>query len=124
MEHTLGTACTTVIPAKNEIIKHFSTPTNKGEVRCFHELASYYRKHVKDFSNLERPLISVFKKYVRFHWDEECQKALETLKLTLINPPVLRYADLTRPYHLYTDARMKAWKRYCQKDANIEEYIL
>lgn len=44
------------------------------------------------------------KKNVTFNWTEQCQKAYETLKNKLIEPPILQYPDFDKPFILTTDA--------------------
>ena len=44
------------------------------------------------------------KKDTKFEWTPACQKSFELLKETLCGKPVLKYADTSKPYTLYTDA--------------------
>ncbi|CAG2228077.1 unnamed protein product [Mytilus edulis] len=50
------------------------------------------------------PLVALTKKYAKFQWDEECQRAFDFLKYSLTVTPLLAYPDLKKPYVLYTDA--------------------
>ena len=47
---------------------------------CFHGLASFYRRFVKDFSTLAAPLNEVLKKNVGFKWGEKQEEAFNVLK--------------------------------------------
>ena len=42
-------------------------------------------------------------------WTRECQKSFELLKSFLCGEPILKYADTSKPYILYTDASKYGW---------------
>ena len=44
---------------------------------------------------------------VKFHWDEECQRAFEALKRKLVEAPVLAYPSFTKDFMLETDASIE-----------------
>ena len=45
------------------------------EIRCFFELAGYYRRFIKDFSRLVAPITRLTRKGVKFEWNDLCEKA-------------------------------------------------
>ena len=49
------------------------------------------------------------KKDAKFEWTSACQKSFELLKEALCGEPVLKYADTSKPYNLYTDASKYGW---------------
>ena len=65
------------------------TPQNVTEVRAFVALASYYRRHIKSFAEIARPLHELTKKDVRFYWGSPQEKAFNKLKEALTSAPVL-----------------------------------
>ena len=90
--------------SKIEKIKNFPIPRNLKELRGFLGLAGYYRKFIKDFSKIAKPLTKLLYKNQEYIWTEDQQQAFEKLKEKLYNAPVLRYPDFDRPFRLYTDA--------------------
>lgn len=60
-------------------------PKSKG----FLGLGGYYRRFIKDFSNIVIPLTSLTKKNKKFIWDKACKKSSQKLKECLITIPVL-----------------------------------
>ena len=75
-----------------------------SEVRSFMGLASYYRRFVKGFAEIARPLHQLTEKNRRFEWTSECQKAFEELKARLTSPPILAYPLPEGDFILDTDA--------------------
>ena len=107
-------------PEKVDKIKHWPTPTNPEQVRQFLGFAGYYRKFVKDFSKIAKPLSelmprSAMKKSRRprqvyqaeWKWGNEQDEAFKKLIACLSTPPVLGYPDYSKPFELHTDASMQ-----------------
>ncbi len=100
-------------PAKTEKVKNWPVPNNPDEVRSFVSFAGYYRRFVKDFSKVARPLTDLLppttraknKKKVQkeWRWTEEEQTAFESLKDHLTKPPILAYPDFEQPFELHID---------------------
>src|SRR3954447_6462071 len=91
-------------PTKVEKIKNFPEPTNIKDLRGALGLFSYYRKFVRDFSKIAKPMLNLLKKDAPFTWGEQQQKAFDELKQRLMEAPILQYPDFTKPFVLYTDA--------------------
>ncbi|GJT89674.1 reverse transcriptase domain-containing protein [Tanacetum coccineum] len=71
--------------AKIDVIAKLPTPTNVKAVRSFLGHAKFYRRFIKDFSKISRPMTKILEKDSVFKFDEECNKAFETLKEKLTN---------------------------------------
>ena len=97
------------LPNKLDSIKHMSVPNSLKEIKQFLGLTGYYRKFVPRFADISRPLTMLMKKDTKFEWTPACQKSFELLKETLCGVPVLKYADTSKPYTLYTDASEFGW---------------
>ena len=97
------------LPNKLDSIKHMPVPNSTKEIKQFLGLTGYYRKFVPRFADISRPLTTLMKKDKKFKWTPACQKSFELLKETLCGEPVLKYADTSKPYTLYTDASKFSW---------------
>ena len=84
-------------------------PRNAKEIKQFLGLTGYYRKFVPRFADISRPLTTLTKKDKKFEWTPACQKSFNLLKETLCGEPILKYADTSKPYTLYTDASKFGW---------------
>jgi hypothetical protein len=91
-------------PKKVECVKNRNPPTNVKEVQQFLGMTGYYRKHIKDYAELARPLYELTRKDVKFSWAEEQQAAFENLKKRLTEYPILRLPVLDRAFIVYTDS--------------------
>jgi len=89
---------------KIEKIKRIKEPTNVKTLRAVLGLFSYYRKFIKDFSRIAKPMNELLKKDITFEWGERQQGAFEILKRKLVEKPILGYPVYEKPFLLFTDA--------------------
>ncbi|WVZ52114.1 hypothetical protein U9M48_003204 [Paspalum notatum var. saurae] len=61
----------------------------KGVIRSFLGLAGYYRRFIKDFSKIAKPMTALTRKNAKFAWSPKCEEAFGTLKKLLTSAPVL-----------------------------------
>ena len=89
---------------KIEAIAQWPQPQNVSEVRSFIGLCSYYRKFIKGFADIARPLHRLTEVDRPFIWTSECQSAFTNLKTALSSPPILGYPSADGKFILDTDA--------------------
>ena len=97
------------LPDKLDTIKNMPVPKDTKEIKQFLGLTGYYRKFVSRFADISRPLTQLMKKDTKFVWTLECQKLFELLKSLLCGEPILKCADTSNLYTLYTDASKYSW---------------
>ncbi|GJY26809.1 DNA-directed DNA polymerase [Tanacetum coccineum] len=86
------------------MISKLPPPTNVKAVRSFLGHAGFYRRFIKGFSKISRPMTKLLEKDAVFDFNEECFKAFETLKEKLTNAPIMVSPDLSLPFELMCDA--------------------
>eukprot|EP00731_Ephydatia_muelleri_P034946 Em0087g15a len=91
-------------PSKTAVVAGWPPPQSKREMQQFLGLANYYRKFVKNFAAIAKPLHRLTEKNTDFKWTVECQLAFDVLRACLSSPPVLSYPDYSRRFVLDTDA--------------------
>ena len=74
------------------------------EIHSFLGLAGYYRRFVKDFSKLARPMTQLLKKESKFIWLESCETAFQDLKSRLTTAPILTLPEDGVEFDVYCDA--------------------
>ena len=99
-----------VLPNPDNVVKmvNWPVPSTPTHVRSFLGMAQYYRRFVKNFSDVARPLTDLTKKGMKFKWTEACQTAFSTLKDTLLSPEVMAYPQNDGLFILDTDASLVA----------------
>ena len=79
-------------------------PTMSKQVRAFLGLVGYYRKFIKGFAKIAKPLTLLTRQQVKFEWTPEHQAALVHLKDAIVQAPILHYPNPNKTYIIYTDA--------------------
>ncbi|KAJ0667548.1 putative nucleotidyltransferase, Ribonuclease H [Helianthus annuus] len=90
--------------AKIDTISRLPPPTSVKSVRSFLGHAGFYRRFIKDFSKITRPMTRLLEKDVPFVFDEECIKAFDFLKEKLVSAPILVSPNWSLPFELMCDA--------------------
>ncbi|CAN6566345.1 unnamed protein product [Malus baccata var. baccata] len=101
---TKPTARMEVDKAKIDIITKMAPPTTVKGVRSFLGHAGFYRRFIKNFSMITRPLCNLLAKDVAFHFDTACMDAFKTLKQELTSAPIIMAPDWSLPFELMCDA--------------------
>ena len=90
--------------AKVEIIEKFPPPTSVKGIKSFLGHAGFYRRFIKDFSKIAKPLSTLLVQGVVFNFDEQCNQAFLTLKEKLISTLIVVTPDWASPFELMCDA--------------------
>jgi len=91
-------------PIKVQGVREWPVPTTTKEVCAFLGFANFYRRFVRGFSSIARPLNNLLKKEAHWDWTRECQHAFEELKNHLGEEPVLMQPNLDIQFELEVDA--------------------
>ncbi|KAI4340737.1 hypothetical protein MLD38_025546 [Melastoma candidum] len=90
--------------AKIEIIEQMQPPTNVKAVRSFLGDAGFYRRFIKDFSKIAKPLSKLLENDVRFEFTDEFLQAFQELKGRLVTAPIVIAPNWSLPIEIMTDA--------------------
>ena len=91
-------------PAKVAAVQQFPVPKSIKQLQSFIGLCSYYRRFIKGFAVLARPLTNLTKNNQSFQWEEEQQRSFDILKEKLLTPPILAHPNYELPFEIHTDA--------------------
>ncbi|UYV81197.1 K02A2.6-like, partial [Cordylochernes scorpioides] len=109
---------------KIKAVSQFPIPKNLQQLRSFLGLSSYYRRFIKNYADIARPLNSLLSKGTKFQWNTDQERAFQKLKNALTSKPVLGHFDDDAPTELHTDASgYGIGAVLAQKQGNVEKVI-
>lgn len=91
-------------PDKVEAIASWEAPTSVKGVRGFLGFANFYRRFIKNFSDLVRPLTELTHKDRKFTWNSQAEEAFQALKKIFLSAPALAQFDYDKPTRIETDS--------------------
>lgn len=110
-------------PKKIEAVMNFKQPKTPTDVKSFLGLAGYYRKFIRNFSKIAKPLTELTKKETPFHWTDRTQNAFQILKDKLCSAPVLKFPDFSKQFLLTTDASNEGLGAILSQEGHPCSYI-
>ncbi|GJX86991.1 reverse transcriptase domain-containing protein [Tanacetum coccineum] len=102
--HKVSEAGLEVDKAKIDVISKLPPPTNIKGIRSFLGHVDFYRRFIKDFSKIARPLTKLLEKDIPFKFNDECQNAFKILKEKLTCTLVIVSPNWSLPFKLMCDA--------------------
>ena len=89
--------------AKIEVIEKLPPPNSVKGIQIFLGHAGFYRRFIKDFPKISKPLCQLLEHNRDFKFDEACLRAFEILKKALIFAPIIIAPDWEKPFELMYD---------------------
>ncbi|CAN6572937.1 unnamed protein product [Malus baccata var. baccata] len=102
--HLISNRGTEVDKAKIDAIEKLPPPTTVKSVRSFLGHAGFYRRFIKDFTKISRPLCNLLVKDAPFVFEKACLKVFRKLKTLLTTAPIITALNLGLPFELMCDA--------------------
>ena len=93
-----------VDPEKVEVIRSWKEPRTVKGIQSFLGFCNFYRRFIRDYGIIARPLVRLTRQDTPFLFDSDCSEAFEELKERLLSAPVLRHYDPELETMLETDA--------------------
>jgi hypothetical protein len=102
--HVISAEGVSTDPKNIAAVLKWETPKTIKQVRGFLGLAGYYRKFVRNFGQISKPLTELLKKDHVFEWTAKTEAAFRALQQALVSAPVLAIPDFSKPFVVATDA--------------------
>ena len=100
MGHKIYAAGLEVDQAKVAIIKTLLPPKTVKGIRSFLGHAGFYKRFIRDFSKISRPLFRLLEKDAKFDFDESCRFAFVEIKSRLVTDPIMVIPDLNKEFKI------------------------
>ena len=108
MGHKLSTAGLEVNQEKAYIIKTLLPPTTVKRIRSFLRHACFYRRFIKNFSKISRPLCKLLEKDAKFDFNESCKAAVDEIKSRLVTTLIMMTPNWNKKFEIMGDANYYA----------------
>jgi hypothetical protein len=90
--------------ARVETVEQLPPLADVKSLKSFLGHAGFYRRFIKDFQKITKPLTHLLQKDVAFDFDEKCLVAFRTLKSALVSAPIIQPPDWSQPFEIMCDA--------------------
>jgi len=121
--HVISAEGVATDPSKITDVQNWPVPTSVKELRGFLGLAGYYRRFVKNFGMLAKPLTKLLKKGHIFAWTPATDQSFQALKHALTTAPVLALPDFSKQFIVETDASDKGIGAMLQQEGHPIAYV-
>ena len=122
LAHILSATSIRPLPAKTHALQHMQPPTTPKQVRDFLGLVGYYRKFIKGFAKIAKPLTLLTRQQVKFEWTPEHHTAFLHLKEAIVQAPILHYPNPDKRYIVYTNASDNVCRAQLSQEHNGMEF--
>jgi len=120
--HVLTTEGVAVDPAKIEAVIEWQQPKNVTDIRSFLGLARYYRRFIKNFSKIAKPMTELLKNGTPFVWSEKCEASFQELKSKLTTTPIHTLPDVQKDFVVYCDASRQGLGCVLMQEGKVVAY--
>lgn len=93
-----------VDPDKVSVVTQWQYPSNVRGVQSFLGFCNFYRRFIRNYGVIAKPLTNLTKATTPFHWTQECTEAFHALREALTSAELLRHYDPERESQIETDA--------------------
>jgi len=90
LKHVISENGIEVDKAKVNLISNLPPPRTVKDIMSFLGHAGFYRRFIKDFNKISRPLCNLFAKDAPFMFNDDCLQAFTRLKTELTSAPIIR----------------------------------
>ena len=91
-------------PAKIAAITQWGTPACLTDVQAFLGFCNFYRRFIRNFSRIAKPLIQLTKKDEAFAWSEACEESFQEMKRAVTRAPTLAHFDRSKKAYVESDS--------------------
>jgi hypothetical protein len=120
--HVISEGGISVDHNKVKDVLSWNTPQNVSDIRSFHGMAGYYRRFIKGFSKISKPMTELLEKSKTFEWTPRREASFHELNKILTTTPALTMPDMEKPFPIYCDASSQGFGYVLMQDGHVIAY--
>ena len=114
--HQISAARLEIDQAKVFVIETLLPPTTLKGIIIFLGHAGFYKRFIKDFSKISRPLCRLLEKDVKFDFYESCKSTFEEIKSILVTTTIMETPGWNKEFEIMCDANDMQWEHFWDKE--------
>jgi hypothetical protein len=120
--HVISKGGISVDLSKVQDVLSWSAPASVGDIQSFLKLAGYYRRFIKRFLKISKPMTELLDKNKKFEWTSACEASFQELKKRLTTAPILVMPDMEKSFSIYCDASDQGLGCVLMQDDHVVVY--
>jgi hypothetical protein len=120
--HVISNGGISVDLSKVQDVLSWNAPMSVSDIQSFLGLAGYYRRFIKGFSKISKPMIELLEKDKKFEWTSACEASFQELKKQLTTALILVMPDMEKSFSIYCDASGQGLGCVLMQDGHVVEY--
>jgi hypothetical protein len=120
--HVISMGGISVDPKKVQDVLSCNAPTSVGDIRSFLGLVGYYKRFIKGFSKITKPMTKLLEKDKKFKWMPAYKASFQGLKKRLMTAPILVMPDMEKLFSIYCDASANGLGCVLMQDGHVVAY--
>jgi hypothetical protein len=121
--HVISKGGISVDPSKVQDVLSWKAPTSVSDIQSFLGLAGYYRRFIKGFSKISKPMTKLLEKDKQFKWTPACESSFQELKKRLTTALVLVMPDMEKSFSIYCDVSGQGLGCVLMQDGHVVAYV-
>jgi hypothetical protein len=120
--HVISKGGISVDRSKVQDVLSWNAPMSVSDIQSFWGLAVYYRRFIKGFSKISKPMTELLEKDKKFEWTPACEASFQELKKRPTTAPILVMTDIEKPFSIYCDVSGQGLGCVLMKDGHVVAY--
>jgi hypothetical protein len=117
--HVISKGGISVDPSKVQDVLSWNVLMSVGDIQSFLGLAGYYRRFIKGFSKISKPMTELLKKDKNFKWTSACETSFQELKKRLTTALILVMPNMEKPFSIYCDVSGQGLECVLMQDGHV-----
>jgi hypothetical protein len=120
--HIISKGGISVDPSNVQDVLSLNAPTSVSDIQSFLRLVGYYRRFIKGFTKISKPMTELLENDKKFEWMPACEASFQELKKRLTTAPILVKHNMEKPFSIYCDAPGQGLGCVLMQDSHVLAY--